>query len=44
MNREIAPLKPADNAVIVDSTEFTLEESISALKSIVMGVLEEREV
>ncbi len=39
MNREIAPLKPADTSVIVDSTHFTFEESVVALTNIIDGVI-----
>jgi cytidylate kinase len=37
-SREIAPLKAADDAVIVDTTGLTLDESFEAIK----GVIEER--
>ena len=30
-----APLKPADDAILVDTTGNTLEESVSALRAIV---------
>ena len=33
-HRAIAPLKPADDAVIADTSDITLEESIALLKSI----------
>lgn len=36
-NREIAPLKPADDSVIVDSTEKSLPQVISDIKRIVEG-------
>ena len=35
MNREIAPLKQADDAVVADTTECTLEESLELLLKIV---------
>ncbi len=35
MNREIAPLKQADDAVVADTTECTLEESLALLLKIV---------
>ena len=34
-NREIAPLKAADDAVTVDTTELTLEQSINAVISVI---------
>ncbi len=34
-NREIAPLKPADNAVIVDTSDMTLEESVKEVSYII---------
>lgn len=34
-NREIAPLKPADNAVIVDTSDMTLEESVKKVSDII---------
>lgn len=33
--RDIAPLKPADDAVTLDTSDYTLEESIAAAKKIV---------
>ena len=30
-HREVAPLKPADDSVIIDTTDFTLEESINSV-------------
>lgn len=35
MNREIAPLKQADDAVLLDTSELTPEESVSAIKRII---------
>lgn len=35
MNREIAPLKKADDAVLVDTTELTLEESIEYMINVI---------
>ncbi len=35
MNREIAPLKRADDAVLVDTTELTLEESIECMINVI---------
>ena len=34
-NREIAPLKPAENAVIVDTSNMTLEESVKKISEII---------
>ncbi len=34
MNREIAPLKQAEDAVLVDSSDMTIEEVVSAIKSL----------
>lgn len=34
-NRPVAPLKPADDAVLVDSTEMTIEQVVGKLKDIV---------
>ena len=34
-HREIAPLKPAENAIILDTSDMTLEESIDALVKLV---------
>lgn len=39
-HREIAPLKPAEGGVIVDTTELNFEESLEALKNTVKAVLE----
>lgn len=39
-HRAVAPLKPAEDAVIVDTSDKTLEESVSILKSIVKERLE----
>lgn len=35
MNRAVAPLKQAEDAVLVDTSELTLEESVDAIKAIV---------
>lgn len=35
MNREIAPLKPAKDAVLLDTSDLTIEESIAAIKNII---------
>ena len=35
INREIAPLKPADDAIIVDTTGESLEQSVSRLSSLI---------
>ena len=35
MNREIAPLKQADDAIVADTTECNLEESLDLLLKIV---------
>lgn len=35
MNRPIAPLKPADDSVIVDTTEYNLEQSINAVLNVI---------
>lgn len=35
MNREVAPLKPADDAVIIDSTALTIDEVFEQVQSIV---------
>ena len=35
MNREIAPLKQADDAVLVDTTELTLQESIEYMIKVI---------
>lgn len=34
-NREIAPLKPAENAVIIDTSDITLEESVKRITEII---------
>ena len=36
-HREIAPLKPADDGIIVDTTELTLDESIEKIREIISG-------
>ena len=35
INREIAPLKPSDDAIIVDTTGESLEQSVSRLSSLI---------
>jgi cytidylate kinase len=35
MHREIAPLKKADDAVLVDTTKLTLEESIAHMLNVI---------
>ena len=32
MNREIAPLKQADDAVLVDSSDMTIDEVVETIK------------
>ena len=39
-NREIAPLKPADDAVIIDTSDKTLSESIDYVVSFIKGQLD----
>lgn len=39
-HRNIAPLKPAENSIIVDTTELNFDESLEALKQTVKSVLE----
>jgi cytidylate kinase len=39
-NREIAPLKPSETSVIVDTTEINFEDSLELLKKTVKNVLE----
>uniref|UniRef100_UPI004055E2AB (d)CMP kinase n=1 Tax=Acetatifactor sp. TaxID=1872090 RepID=UPI004055E2AB len=34
MNREIAPLKQAEDAVLVDSSNMTIDEVVEAIKSL----------
>ena len=38
-HREIAPLKPADDGIIVDTTELTLDESIEKIREIISGMM-----
>ena len=40
MHREIAPLKQADDAVLLDTSELTLEESVAALLKIIREKLD----
>ena len=42
MHREIAPLKKADDAVEVDTTSFTLEESIDAIYNTIVSELKKK--
>ena len=35
MNREIAPLKQAEDAVLLDSSDMTIEEVVVKIKSII---------
>jgi len=44
MEREVAPLKKADDAIIVDSTELTIEEVVDKIKLIVNKKLGEKNV
>ena len=39
-HREIAPLKPAEGGIIVDTTELTLEQSIKKITEIISGRIE----
>lgn len=41
MNREIAPLRCADDAVVVDSTELELDETYEVIKKLILGKAEE---
>ena len=34
MNREIAPLKQAEDAVLVDSSDMSIDEVVEAIKSL----------
>ncbi len=38
-HREVAPLKPADDSIIIDTTKFTLEESISSVVNTVKEII-----
>lgn len=40
-HRAIAPLKPAEDAVLVDTTGFELERSVERLADVICGALEE---
>ena len=40
-HREIAPLRQAEDAVLVDTSGNTLEESVSLLKELIQGKLAE---
>jgi cytidylate kinase len=33
MNREIAPLKQAEDAILVDSSDMTIDEVVAAIKT-----------
>jgi cytidylate kinase len=39
-NRPIAPLKQADDAILLDTSDYTLEESIQAVTSLIKNYLE----
>lgn len=39
-NREIAPLKPAENAILIDTSELTLKESIEKITEIIKESIE----
>ena len=39
-NREIAPLKPADDAIIVDNTGFVFEQSVDAILEVIRSRLD----
>ena len=41
MTRAIAPLKQADDAVLVDSTEMTIDEVVAAIKNEVSRAMNE---
>ena len=43
MNRETAPLKQADDAILVDTSELTLEESIDAIYNTVVSNIPKEE-
>ena len=40
-HREIAPLRQAEDAILVDTSGNTLEESVALLKSLIQGRLSE---
>jgi cytidylate kinase len=35
MNREIAPLRQAEDAVLVDSSDMTIDESVQAILDLI---------
>ena len=35
MNRDISPLRKADDAILVDSSDMSIEEVVSAIKEII---------
>jgi cytidylate kinase len=37
MNREVAPLKPAEDSVVLDTSEFTFDQSLDLLYNTVKG-------
>ncbi|MBO5913640.1 MAG: (d)CMP kinase [Clostridia bacterium] len=39
MNRPVAPLKPSEQSVIVDTSELDLEQAVAAMKSVVDSVI-----
>ena len=39
-HREIAPLRPAQDAVVIDSSDQTLEENVQAILSTIRGKLQ----
>jgi cytidylate kinase len=39
MNRAVAPLKPSEQSVIVDTSELDLEQAVAAMKSVVDRVI-----
>ena len=43
-HREIAPLKKAEDAVEVDSTELTLEESVEAIYKVITDKTKKKSV
>ena len=42
MNRPVAPLKQADDAVLVDSTHLTLQQSADKIRDIILEKTGER--
>ena len=39
-HREIAPLRPAQDAIVIDSSDQTLEENVQAILSTIRGKLQ----